>query len=409
MSLTKNVNGFSAKVVYNDWFDYQEYDLLGIDFFNNYTRIVDNTIGNYPFSPWKVEIKLASASINQNGMQVLSTSPSQASWTLDPESNMIYFQGSLEQGDGAQPINAQTVGGLPISTYNRVATANLRGMGLTSTGTINEKNMRLVGDGNAIYTYYGIDWGTATPTDTNQWTVNKSRTNNCLINNQPTTDCGEPLVTKSYKSLKENAYYKSFSALTSASDRGSPLSPNAQMKFSIRNQPLGATTTSAPVEYTLSQLELLEADLRLVDFDNLTCLNPKGCLAVKALGDPFNNRPPLNDSKDVSFFVGYENFPTDYKVYAINKIVVTKGNSEPQVCNTFLTSSFFKANIIVLHLNCSAQDQFPDLEYLFLDLSSRRGLAGSYLKSWKEDVDGNNVEKFLYRDFRSVILKEVIP
>ena len=61
--------------------------------------------------------------------------------------------------------------------------------------------------------------------------------------------------------------------------------------------------------------------------------------------------------------------------------------------------------MMVLKFNCKQQNQFPDMEYLFLDLSSRRGVMGSYKKSWEEQ----GVKKFEYRNFNSVNLEEVIP
>lgn len=403
VSLIKTTEGFTAKVVSNNWFDYKAYDLIGLDFLNIYTRIVDNTIGNYPFSPWRVEINFAPATITANGMQVQSSSTRQTSWTLDSDNNMIFFKGIVNQGNGEPPDNAQLVDGLPISTYDRSSTAILRGLGVVSTGTINESNLRLVGDGDAILTYYGIDWG-ATPTDMNEWKVNQSRTNNCIAGDKPIENCLAKSVTKFYDSKKENADYKSFNALTIASDYGNPFPSNTQLKFVVRNQPLGSTTTSAPVEYTLSEFILEKAKLIHVEFGEKNCLNPKGCLAVQADDDP-ESRPPLNNTEDISFIVGYENFPTDYKVYAISKISIKTDTTDPISCNTHTSSSFFKANMIVLKIACDAEDKFPNLEYLFLDLTSRVGLMGSYDKVWLE----NGVEKFKYRNFNMVNLKEVIP
>lgn len=386
---------FSAEVLKNQTFNPGFYDLLGLDFINIYTRQVDNTIPNYPFSPRKIRVNFFGASIGTTTMTVPNEINKRRSWTLNTSSNLVNYVGSITQINGETPSNAQVVNGLPISTYNESDSIILRIAEIQGTSIPeNEINIRLAGEGNSIFTYFGIDWG-SDPTDKTAWLVDNTRTNNCIIDSTPTDNCNQP-VTYFYNSQKENANIKSFSALTHASSIGTALPSGAQLKFTIRNTPLGASTSEPPVDYTVSKLELEPAS-----FVKVSCSNPMGCLAVK-VGQQ-NPRSPLEDSTDISFLAGYESFPSDYKVYAVNKVFLKVGDNEDVSCSTSATSSFFKDNMLLLKLNCPTN--FPKTEYLFIDLASRIGVLASYEKDWKE----GDLLKFKYRDFNRITLKDILP
>jgi hypothetical protein len=269
-------------------------------------------------------------------------------------------------------------------------------MGNPGAPLVNEKNIRLVGDGEAILTYLGIDWG-VDPKDRSSWKVNQTRTNNCLANNQPTANCQDPSVNYYYNNQKENSWEKNFSALTEASERGLPLTSDVEFTFTVQKKPLGSSSTQAPVDYKFSQIVLEEASLELVP-----CANPKGCVAVKVSGED-NPRPPLEDSEDISFLVGYNQFPADYKVYAVNSVNLKYSNDNDGSCDTSKTSSFFKANMLIIKIDC--QHIFPYGDYVFIDMHTRRGVLTFFPQDWVE----NSLVKFRYRNLNQINLKTLTP
>jgi hypothetical protein len=258
----------------------------------------------------------------------------------------------------------------------------------------NGNNLRLIGEGNSIFNYMGIDWG-ADPTDPNAWVINNSRTNNCIVDATPTVDCA-PGVGYYFNEQSENANIYSFASLGRATDPGAPI-PQSVLKFTLSNNNLGTTTSQAPVEVTISKFEMVPA--RLV---SVPCVNPKGCIAVKEEGEE-NPRPALEETTDVSFSIGYRTFPTDYKVHAINKVFFKLGEYEDVACTTTNSSSFFKDNILFLKLTCPVN--FPNAEYLLIDLASRMGVLASYERTWKDGA----LVKFKYRDFNRITLKDILP
>ncbi len=398
LNLVKTTSGYEAKVLKNEWFNDGTYDLIGLYASNIYTRIINNTISNYPFSPWEVEIVVAPATVSGETISLPTQSSKSETWKVNSTSDLVDYSSSYNQDNLSKPSNAQVVNGLPISTYNRINNLILRGSSFNpESPSINGKNLRLVGDGEGVYTYYGIDWG-ENPSDPEFWIVNQSRTNNCIIGDQPTANCDDDNVTYYYNSQKENSSEKSFSALTQASDLGNSLPLNFEMNFAYKIAQLGATTTNPPVEIIISEIGTQAANLISVDCPSKP---NKKCLAVK-VDTETNSRPPLEDTEGIAFSVGYNSL-SNYKVYAVNEIKVKTGEGEGKYCETKNTSSFFKSNMLILKINCSTN--FPQAEYLFIDLSSRRGVVGSYPYPWQE---GTRV-KFQYRNFSEISLKNVLP
>ncbi len=397
--LERQLTGFSSKVVIGNWFQNLTYDLIGFQFLNMTTRQVDETITNYSFSPYLVDIKIAPSAVSGNQLSVQNTT-SNSTFTFDSVNNLVHYAETENQTDGNIVSNYQQVDGLPISTLEKSFSLTFRGMIFNPNITpVNEMGLRLAGSGNAIFTYYGIDWG-AEPKDRNSWRVNKSRTNNCIENGfKVTEDCSDPLVTNYYQELKENGFARASHALTDHSNLGEPLPSDYQLNFSIKEQPLGSTVTFPPINYKISQIIMVPAKIVLAP-----CYTDpmKKCMAVKVDGED-NPRPALEDYMGINFINGYENFPDDYQVYAINEVVVKTSIEDSKSCRTDQTSSFFKANMMVLKLNC--QEHFPEVQYLFMDFAERSGIFGSYPKEWFK----NNILKFRYRDFNWVNLKNPVP
>jgi hypothetical protein len=394
VALELNSGVFTADVLKNQPFQPGSYDLIGVDQIDIYTRQVDNTISNYAFSPNKVRFNFLGANITKSDQMTVKNDTIERSWVLDPATNFVNFKQSISQENGQKPSNVQVVDRLPISTYNENTSMILR-VSEFEEGTLktNGNNIRLIGEGDSIFNYMGIDWG-ADPTDPNAWVINNSRTNNCIVDATPTVDCA-PGVGYYFNEQSENANIKSFASLGRATDPGAPV-PQSILKFTLSNNNLGTNTSQAPLEITISKFEMVPA--RLVSVE---CISPKGCIAVKA--DEEDPRPPLEDTTDVSFLIGYRTFPTDYKVHAINKVFFKLGEYEDVACTTTNSSSFFKDNILFLKLTCPVN--FPNAEYLFIDLASRLGVLASYERIWKDGA----LVKFKYRDFNRITLKDVLP
>lgn len=384
---------FTADVLKNQIFQPGNYDLIGVDEIDIYTRRVDNTISNYPFSPNKIRFNFLGAYIGPSQQMRVKKDPIKRSWTLDPQTNLVSFKQSISQVNGQKPSNVQVVDGLPISTFNEVTSMILRITEFQEGAwKTNGSNLRLSGDGDSIFEYMGIDWGDD-PKDSLAWIINDSRTNNCIVAGAPTADCSGG-VSYYFNAQKENARVKSFSSLGYAKDPG-PAAPQSVLKFTLNNKNLGENIPLAPLEVTVSKFEMVPA--RLV---NIRCKNPQGCIAVKVGKE--NPRPYLEDTTDISFSIGYRTFPVDYRVHAVNQVTFKLGDYEEVNCLTTNSSSFFKDNILFLKLACPIN--FPEAEYMLVDLTSRLGVLGSFEKTWKDQ----DLIKFNYRDFSDITLKDIL-
>ncbi|MFI5391301.1 MAG: hypothetical protein ACHQYQ_08065, partial [Bacteriovoracales bacterium] len=189
VALVLNSGVFTADVLKNQPFQPGAYDLIGVDQIDIYTRQVDNTISNYAFSPNKIRFNFLGANISKSDQMTVKNDTIERSWVLDPATNLVNFKQSISQENGQKPSNVQTIDRMPISTYNENTSMILR-VSEFEEGALktNGNNIRLIGEGNSIFNYMGIDWG-ADPTDPNAWVINSSRTNNCIVDATPTVDC----------------------------------------------------------------------------------------------------------------------------------------------------------------------------------------------------------------------------
>jgi hypothetical protein len=151
-----------------------------------------------------------------------------------------------------------------------------------------------------------------------------------------------------------------------------------------------------PVEYIISSIGSVEGKMGVTS----ECPVTERCLQV-SVGD--SGRAPLDDSDGIDFLIGYETFPDDYKVWAVNSIELTEGGSGSINFFTNESSSFYKKGFLVVQLKQSGGIIPTPFEYLIIDIGTLEGTAVSFTKDWVED----GVIKFQYRDFDLIEVKQI--
>jgi len=401
-------NRFSATVFKNVWFPPGDYDALGFRTLQANQRIVNESIGDYPQGPLILRILLMETIVTDDSfLYTFQRSKAQTEpwnyniiWDFNSDTNQLTLVESLEQKNGDPPENVTLREELPIATSDFLTTLVYRTLEKNfdeSTG-LNDI-FRLIGDGEKILTHYGIDWG-LDPKNPLPWRTNTTRTNNCLTGNMEdrglTNDCEGSDVAVKYTMIREGLSTHSVEALTKAQDLGA--SPNKlTFSFLYKNRSLSDPNTESPVEYIIRDIAAVEGQMDLTT----ECSVSNSCIQTNV--DGFT-RPPFDDTEDIDFFIGYEEFPSDYKVWAVNEIAIQLSGVGTISYETQETSSFYKMGFLVVQLKeiTSGPFQTP-FEYLIIDVASREGTAVSFAKDWIED----GVVKFRYRDFDKIEVKEI--
>jgi hypothetical protein len=309
------------------------------------------------------------------------------SYTFNPEDKQINLLESMSVKEGYPANIVNYSEGLPISATSYTSNLNFKTYSQTF---LNKESVRIVGSGDSVTTYYGVD--------PDLLTVDSSRTNNCLAGTAPnfsvTSDCSANDVSVFYNSQKDGSTIFADNALTNFSDRGA--TPTfSSFSFIYKNRKLNAPNADKPVQYEISGIKTVPGMLVL---DTQNCLASDRCLRVVGEGDT-SLREQMTDSADLEHLIVYDYYPYDYKIYAINslKIKIAEGvNIELDVSKY---SSFYKDGMIYLKLPPAST-----MEYLVLDLLSKQGAALSKVFDWME----NGQLKFQYRDIEKIEIKELI-
>jgi len=401
ITATPTDSKFSATVLKNVWFQPGDYDALGFRILEANLRVIEDTIANYPQGPQSLRILFMDTVIAENSFLYTyqrdqgesELNNYQIEWKFNPDTNQLSLVEALTQENGAKPENVQTREDLLLSTTDFLNTLVYRTMlkERDDQSSLTEIK-RLIGDGEKILTYYGIDWG-ADPQNPLPWRINTARTNNCLTGSPGergvTDNCEAEDVTLKYIMAREELSNHSVETLSSAEVLG----PSTDFTFSfiLKNRSLSGPNTESPIELIISDIETTEGKLEKVSED---------CVQVNVEGAV---RPALCDSPNIDFFVGYEDFPPDYKVWAINRIEITTFGGSGQIYSTRETSSFYKEGFLVAQLIEDPPFGPPPFEFLIMDVGSREGVAVSFVKEWEE----NGTVKFLYRDFDKIEIKQI--
>ncbi|RLA61068.1 MAG: hypothetical protein DRQ89_11875, partial [Epsilonproteobacteria bacterium] len=399
---TPTDSGFSASVLENVWFEPGHYDAIGLRILEAQSRVVTETISNYPTGPLDLRVLFMDTELTDEGL-VASFLRKKAvegfwnynvNWVFDSTTNQLTLVESLVQKNGEPPENILTREGLPISTTDFLNTLVYRTQKKAfdnATGLSDVK--RLIGDGETILTHYGIDWG-VDPRNPSPWRTNTSRTNNCLAGENITDDCDSAEASVKYSMIREGLKNHSVEALTQAAELGA--SPTISFSFLYKKRSLSEPNTEEPIKYIISEISAIAGKIGVTE----NCPHSSKCLEVSVEG---NARAPLEDTENIDFFIGYENFPEDYKVWAVNSVQITETGSGAISFFTNESSSFYKNGFLVVKLKPSTGIIPIPFEYLIIDVAAREGVAASFVKDWMED----GAVKFRYRDFDKIEIKQI--
>ncbi len=387
--LNPSDTNFSATVLRNTWFKPGNYDLLGFNFKHDVSRIVNGTIGNYPQGPHKIRINFIASMVNKNKLNAMcyqSKAFPDFTYSFDSQNNEISMEEKVMVEDGEPAKNVDYSRGLPISANSFTSNLNFKSFS-------SDENLRLIGVGNSVTTYYGVD--------IDNMTINTSRTNNCLIgdslNISVTNDCSASDVSIFYNSQKNESAILTNNALTSFSEAGA--TPTfSSFSFLYKNRKLVNINLDEPKKYKISDLKIVPGNL-VLDLQN--CATGRRCLRVVGDGDTVK-REQMTDSVDLQYLIGYDYFPAGYNIYALNSLKIQIADGDFVEVDVSKYSGFYKGGMIFLKLPKDTLNS--PMEYIILDLVSKQGAALSKVNDWLE----NGLLKFQYRDIEKIEIKELI-